>query len=126
MFFCARMRDYRSMRYAMRNHLGMPSMQMLSGGNGIHVILRLHSRAERETVKLFSQTVPVVMAGATSNRSVATMSKAKRKGLIFIDRLQNECGGTKIAPYAHCPLCHARAIPRGRLFGTASTDRTSV
>ena len=87
-------------------------MQMLSVGNGIRVILRLRSRAERETVTQFSQTEAVMMAGAHPDRFVPTISKAKREGLIFIDWLQNECGGTAIVPYGHFPLCQARAIPR--------------
>jgi bifunctional non-homologous end joining protein LigD len=34
------------------------------------------------------------------DRYVATMSKAKRKGRIFVDWLRNERGATAIAPYA--------------------------
>ena len=57
-------------------------------------------RAEWQTVKLLSQTVAVMMAEAAPDRFIATMSKARRKGLIFIDWLRNERGATAIAPYA--------------------------
>ena len=85
---------------AVLDNLGMPSIPMLSGGKGIHVIVPLRPKAEWETVKLLSQTVAVMMAGAHPDRFIATMSKAKRKGLIFIDWLRNERGATAIAPYA--------------------------
>ena len=80
--------------------LGLPSVAMLSGGKGIHVIVPLRPQAEWETVKLFSRTLAVMLAEAEPDRFIATMSKAKRKGLIFIDWLRNERGSTAIAPYA--------------------------
>ena len=82
------------------NHLGLPSSPMLSGGKGIHVIVPLRPKAEWETVKLFSRTVAIMLSDAEPDRFIATMSKAKRKGLIFIDWLRNERGSTAIAPYS--------------------------
>lgn len=73
---------------------------MLSGGKGIHVIVPLKPKAEWETVKLFSRTLAVMLSDAEPDRFIATMSKAKRKGLIFIDWLRNERGSTAIAPYS--------------------------
>ena len=80
--------------------LGLPSAAMLSGGKGIHVIVPLRPKAEWEAVKLFSRTVAVMLSEAEPDRFIATMSKAKRKGLIFIDWLRNERGSTAIAPYS--------------------------
>ena len=80
--------------------LGLPSIPMLSGGKGIHVVVPLRPKAEWETVKLLSQTVAVMMGQAHPDRFIATMSKAKRKGLIFIDWLRNERGATAISPYS--------------------------
>ena len=80
--------------------LGLPSVPMLSGGKGIHVIVPLRPKAEWETVKLFSRTIAVMLSDAEPDRFIATMSKAKRKGLIFIDWLRNERGSTAIAPYS--------------------------
>ena len=85
---------------ALLDDLGLPSIPMLSGGKGIHVIVPLRPSAEWDTVKLLSQTVAVMMTDARPDRFIATMSKAKRKGLIFIDWLRNERGATAIAPYA--------------------------
>ena len=41
-----------------------------------------------------------MMAGLHPDRFFATRSKAKRKGLIFIDWLHNERGGTVSSPNA--------------------------
>lgn len=80
--------------------LGLPCTAMLSGGKGIHVIVPLRPKAEWEAVKLFSRTVAVMLTEAEPDRFIATMSKAKRKGLIFIDWLRNERGSTAISPYS--------------------------
>ena len=80
--------------------LGLQAIAMLSGGKGIHVIVSLRPKAEWEAVKLFSRTVAVMLSDAEPDRFIATMSKAKRKGLIFIDWLRNERGSTAIAPYS--------------------------
>jgi len=80
--------------------LGLPSVPMLSGGKGVHVIVPLRPKAEWEAVKLFSRTLAVLLAEAKPEKFIATMSKAKRKGLIFIDWMRNERGSTAIAPYA--------------------------
>ena len=85
---------------ALLDDLGLPSIPMLSGGKGIHVIVPLRPKSEWDRVKLFAQTVAVMMAQAQPDRFIATMSKARRKGLIFIDWLRNERGATAIAPYA--------------------------
>ena len=80
--------------------LGLPAAAMLSGGKGIHIVVPLRPKAGWEAVKLFSRTVAVMLSEAEPDRFIATMSKAKRKGLIFIDWLRNERGSTAIAPYS--------------------------
>lgn len=73
---------------------------MLTGAKGIHIIVPLRPKAQWETVKLFSRTVAVLLSDAEPDRFIATMSKPKRKGLIFIDWLRNERGTTAVAPYS--------------------------
>jgi bifunctional non-homologous end joining protein LigD len=51
-------------------------------------------------VKTFSKTLATALSERHPERYVATMSKAKRKGRIFVDWLRNERGATAIAPYA--------------------------
>ena len=79
--------------------LGLSSVPMLSGGKGVHVIVPLRPRAGWDSVKLFARTVASLIALAEPERFVAHMSKADRKGRIFIDWLRNERGATAVAPY---------------------------
>jgi bifunctional non-homologous end joining protein LigD len=80
--------------------VGLPSVPMVTGGKGVHVIVPLRRSAEWETVKTFSKTLATALSERHPERYVATMSKAKRKGRIFVDWLRNERGATAIAPYA--------------------------
>lgn len=96
--------------------LGLPSAPMLTGGKGIHVIVPLRPKAEWDTVKLFSRTMAVMLSDAEPDRFVATMSKARRTGRIFIDWLRNERGATAIAPYS------VRARPGAKVAVPLSWD----
>lgn len=80
--------------------LGLVSFPMLSGGKGIHVIVPLTPKAEWPEVTDFAHRFASALAGANPGRYTATMSKAKRKGRIFIDWLRNQRGSTAILPYS--------------------------
>ncbi len=80
--------------------LGLTSFPMLTGGKGVHVIVPLKPDAEWPAVKDFADRFARALAEAEPDRFVATMSKAKRKGRIFIDWLRNQRGSTAIMPYA--------------------------
>jgi bifunctional non-homologous end joining protein LigD len=80
--------------------VGLESFPLVSGGKGVHVIAPLHPKAEWPLVKAFCKQVAHDLAGAQPERFVATMSKAKRKGKLFIDYLRNERGSTAIAPWS--------------------------
>jgi bifunctional non-homologous end joining protein LigD len=80
--------------------LGLPSVPMLTGGKGVHVIVPLKRRADWGTVKLFARTFASVVAQHAPERYTATMAKSARKGRIFIDWLRNERGATAVAPYS--------------------------
>ena len=79
--------------------LGLVSFAMLSGGKGIHVVVPLRPEAEWPAVKDFADRFARALATAEPDRFVATMSKAKRKGRIFIDWLRNQRGSTAVLPY---------------------------
>ncbi|MDP3524668.1 MAG: ATP-dependent DNA ligase, partial [Hoeflea sp.] len=51
-------------------------------------------------VTVFARTIASHLAASDPDRYVATMSKAKRKGRIFIDWLRNDRGSTAVAPYS--------------------------
>lgn len=80
--------------------LGLASFAMLSGGKGVHVIAPLTRGHDWETHKDFSRRFAEAMVMAKPDRFTATMSKAKRKGKIFIDWLRNQRGSTAVLPYS--------------------------
>ncbi len=80
--------------------LGLASFAMLSGGKGVHVVVPLKPAAKWPAVKDFADRFARALAQAEPDRFVATMSKAKRKGRIFIDWLRNQRGSTAILPYS--------------------------
>jgi bifunctional non-homologous end joining protein LigD len=80
--------------------IGLDSLPMVTGGKGVHVVVPLRRTAQWETITFFSRTVASYMAQRNPDRYVATMSKAKRKGKIFIDWLRNDRGATAVAPYS--------------------------
>ena len=81
-------------------NLGLVSFALLSGGKGIHVIVPLTPGHDWEVHKDFSSRFARAMSAAEPHRFVATMSKAKRKGRIFIDYLRNQRGSTAVVPYS--------------------------
>lgn len=80
--------------------LGLVSFPLLTGGKGIHVVVPIQRRHEWPTIKAFTKALAERMSEDAPDRYVANMSKAKRKGRIFIDYLRNERGSTAIAPYS--------------------------
>jgi bifunctional non-homologous end joining protein LigD len=79
---------------------GLQSFAMVTGGKGVHVIAPLSSRNDWEEVKSFAAGLARSFAERDPGRFIATASKAKRKGRIFIDWLRNERGATAILPYS--------------------------
>jgi bifunctional non-homologous end joining protein LigD len=86
---------------------GLASFPLVTGGKGIHVVAPLDASQDWQVVKSFAKGVADKLAANEPARFVATMSKAKRKGRIFIDYLRNERGATAIAPYS--PRARANA-----------------
>ncbi|MDL2352121.1 MAG: DNA ligase D [Pseudomonadota bacterium] len=80
--------------------LGLVSFAMLSGGKGVHVIAPLRPGHSWEVHKDFARRFAEALAQAEPERFVATMSKAKRQGRIFIDWLRNQRGSTAVVPYS--------------------------
>ena len=79
---------------------GLVSFAMLTGGKGVHVVVPLEPRLGWEDVKGFARGLAQRLAQDEPDRFIATMSKARRKGRIFIDWMRNERGATAIAPYS--------------------------
>ncbi|MGN7931384.1 DNA ligase D [Sphingopyxis sp. 22461] len=80
--------------------IGLVSFAMLSGGKGVHVVVPLDPGHSWDAHKDFSKRFAEALSLAEPGRFTPTMSKAKRKGKIFIDYLRNQRGSTAIMPYS--------------------------
>jgi len=80
--------------------LKLKSYPMVSGGKGIHVIVPIRPEVEWPDVKTFCKTFAQTLADDEPDRFTANLSKARRKGRLFIDYLRNERGSTAISPWS--------------------------
>jgi len=95
--------DVKKAAREIRQHLsdlGLVSFAMLSGGKGLHVIAPITPAVDWPRFTEFAHRFAEALATADPDRFVATMSKAKRKGRIFIDWLRNQRGSTAVLPYS--------------------------
>jgi bifunctional non-homologous end joining protein LigD len=85
---------------AMLDSADLQSFAMITGGKGIHIVLNVKPKLDWDEMKTFAGDVAEQISALDPKRFVANMSKAKRKGRIFIDYLRNGRGATAIAPYS--------------------------
>jgi bifunctional non-homologous end joining protein LigD len=78
---------------------GLESTLKCTGGKGLHVTVPLARKDRWPAVKEFGAAVAHEMVSAAPDAYVATMSKAKRTGRIFIDYFRNDYTATAIADY---------------------------
>jgi bifunctional non-homologous end joining protein LigD len=80
--------------------VGLTSYLRTSGGKGLHVVVPLARRNTWDELKQFAKSVADTMTREAPDRYLATMSKAKRRGKVFVDYLRNQRGATAIASYS--------------------------
>ena len=86
---------------------GLESYLRLSGGKGLHLVVPIVTGPGWDEVKDFCGAFAEAMAAHAPDRYVATMSKAKRDGVIFIDWLRNGRGATSVCSWSLRARDHA-------------------
>ena len=79
---------------------GLQSYLRLSGGKGLHVVVPINPGPSWEEVKDFCGAFAEALAAHAPDKYVATMSKAKRTGVIFVDWLRNGRGATSVCSWS--------------------------
>lgn len=83
----------------------LEKMQIISfvkttGGKGLHVVLPIKRQYKWSDIEIFAHTFVNHLVSLNPDLYIATMSKSKRKGKIYLDYLRNQRGATTIAPYS--------------------------
>jgi bifunctional non-homologous end joining protein LigD len=80
--------------------LGLESFLRTTGGKGLHVVVPLNPGCAWPQVKDFAQAFAATVAQAHPLEFIATASKARRGGKIYVDYLRNSRGATSVASYS--------------------------
>ena len=80
--------------------VGLESFVKTTGGKGLHIVVPLQRRQEWDEVKSFSKAVAGLIEQADPKHFTSNMSKAARRGKIYIDYLRNGRTATAIAAYS--------------------------
>jgi bifunctional non-homologous end joining protein LigD len=79
---------------------GLESFLKITGGKGLHVVAPVRPEHEWPAVKEFAHNLVLAMETDHPSLYLTRMTKAARKGKIYLDYLRNERGATSIAPYS--------------------------
>jgi bifunctional non-homologous end joining protein LigD len=79
---------------------GLEPLLKCTGGKGLHATVLLAGKDKWPAVKSFAASIAEEMAATAPQAYVATMSKAKRTGKIFVDYFRNDYTATAIADFS--------------------------
>ena len=79
--------------------IGLTGFLKTTGGKGLHVVVPIKRTLSWDQAKSFTKAIAELLAKTFPERFIATLSKSKRQGKIFIDYLRNAEGATAIAAY---------------------------
>ena len=80
--------------------LGLEAFLKTTGGKGLHIVVPIVAEYKWAIVKTFAQSFAAILEQRHPSLYLTKMSKAARKGRIFIDYLRNDWGATAIAAYS--------------------------
>ncbi len=90
--------------------IGLESFLKTTGGKGLHVVAPIVPELEWSALKEFAHGFVSAMEKLHPELYLTKMTKAARKGKIYLDYLRNERGATSVAPFS----------PRARTGGPVS------
>ena len=80
--------------------LRLQSFVKTTGGKGLHLVVALEPTAEWPEIRLFSRGIAAAIESSDPKLYLIKMTKAARKGRIFLDWMRNERGSTAVAPWS--------------------------
>jgi bifunctional non-homologous end joining protein LigD len=80
--------------------LGLKCFLKTTGGKGLHVVAPLEPKLGWDEVKEFTRLMAEFLVKADPRLFVAEMSKAKRKGLVYVDYLRNAETASAVSAYS--------------------------
>jgi bifunctional non-homologous end joining protein LigD len=80
--------------------LGLTGFLKTTGGKGLHIVVPIEPRTKWDGAKQFSKALVESIVRDEPRKYLATMSKEKRKGKVFLDYLRNGRGATAVAAYS--------------------------
>lgn len=89
--------------HALRERLhgkGLTAFLKWTGGKGLHLVTPIEPSTPWDAAKAFSKRIADELVKAEPARYIATMTKQKRKGKIFIDYFRNGPGATSVCVYS--------------------------
>lgn len=87
--------------------LNLKSFVKTTGGKGLHVVVPIQPENDWDIIKNFSELFAEFVQNQHPEKYVTNMSKAKRKGKIFLDYLRNQRNATAVAAYSTRARPHA-------------------
>jgi bifunctional non-homologous end joining protein LigD len=82
------------------SELGLGAFVKTTGGKGLHVVVPIAPKLDWDGAHACAKKVAEHLAGQAPELYIATMSKAKRRGKIFIDYLRNARTASAVCAYS--------------------------
>ena len=85
---------------AFLKELRLESFVKTTGGKGLHIVAAIEPAAEWPDIRLFARGIALAIESSDPKLYLIKMTKAARKGRIFLDWMRNERGATAVAPWS--------------------------